>query len=135
MALRYNFAGMTGTASGLTAGTVVPGNAVEIGDSSKQKVEALSAYVEATASTDLLTWASKWQVSNDGSNWIDLVNGSQNAASVALTTGSAAQVKKAIPAPDSVYGWRKARLALITGGATGATADAYSIGYCLRSKN
>lgn len=137
MTMRYN-AHATGTLNidTLVAGSVVAGNAVELGDNSRQKVRALSALVTVDAETASLTMAAKWQVSNDGTTWVDVANGSQNAAAVVLATGTGGadpSVTKAIPAPDAIYGWRKARLALTTAGATGAATDTYAIGYCYRA--
>jgi hypothetical protein len=115
---------------------VIAGSAVDIGDNSRQKVLGLGALVTVDAETNTLTFTAKWQVSNDGTTWVDVANGSQNAAGVALATGTAgadAPVSRMISAPDGVFGWRKARLALVTGVATGAAADTYSIGYCYRT--
>ena len=122
--------------NGLAAGSVVGGNAVDIGDNARQKVLNLSALVTVDAETSTLTITAKWQVSNDGTTWVDVTNGTQNAAGVALATGTGgadAAVTRAIPAPRAVYGWRKARLALVTGVASGTTSDTYSISYCYRT--
>lgn len=136
MTMRYNAHSSSGTANGLATSSEVAGTGVELGDNSRQKVRALSALVTVDAETSTFTWAAKWQVSNDGSTWVDVANGSQNAAAVVLATGTAgadAAVTKAIPAPDAIYGWRKARLTLVTGGTTGASADTYSIAYSYRA--
>lgn len=135
MPLRYNAHLASGTANGLGTGSVIPGNAVETGDNARQKVRGLSALVNVDAETSTFTFAAKWQVSNDGSTWVDVTNGSQNAAAVVLATGTGgadASVVRAIPAPDSVYGWRKVRIALVTGGTSGASADTYELSYCYR---
>ncbi len=137
MTMRYN-AHTTGTLNldTLVAGSVVGGNAVELGDNARQKARSLSALVVVDAETNTITVAAKWQVSNDGATWVDVANGSQNAASVVLATGTAgadALVTRMIPAPESIYGWRKARLALVTGVATGAATDTYAISYCYRA--
>lgn len=136
MTIRYNQKSSSGNANTLAAGSVVPGASLDLGDNTRQKLKSLSALVTVLAETNTLTWAAKWQVSNDGSTWVDLTNGSQNAAAVALATGTAGAdvaVSRVIPAPDSVYGWRFARIALVTGGTTGATADTYAMGYCFRT--
>lgn len=136
MPMRYNAHSSSGNINGQAAGSVVGGAAVDLGDNSYQKVRNLSALVTVEAETASLTFTAKWQVSNDGSTWVDVANGSQNAAGVALATGTAGDdpvVSRSIPAPDSIYGWRKARIALVTGGATGATADTYALGYCYRA--
>lgn len=136
MTMRYNAHAATGNADTLVAGSVIAGNGVDLGDNSRQKVRSLSALVTVDCETNTLTMAGKWQVSNDGSTWVDVANGSQNAAAVVFATGTAgadASVSKVFPAPDSVYGWRKARFAIVTGVQTGAATDTYSIGYCYRS--
>lgn len=136
MTMRYNAHSSSGNIDTLVAGSVVGGTAVDLGDNARQKVRALSALVTVDAESASLTFTAKWQVSNDGSTWVDLANGSQNAAGVALATGTAgadAAVTRAIPAPDGIYGWKKARIALTTAGATGAAADTYALSYCYRT--
>lgn len=136
MTMRYNAHSSSGNANGLAAGSTIAGSSVEIGDNARQKVRNLSALVTVDAETTGLTLTAKWQVSNDGTTWVDVANGPQNAAGVALATGTAsadASVSRMIPAPDSVYGWRKARIALVTGGASGTTSDTYALGYCYRA--
>lgn len=137
MSLRYN-AHTTGTLNfdTLVAGSVVGGTAVELGDNSRQKVRSLSALVTVDCETDTMTMTGKWQVSNDGSTWVDVSNGTQNAAGVVLATGTGgadASVSKAYPAPDAVYGWKKARFAITNGVVTGNAVDTYAISYCYRA--
>lgn len=136
MPLRYNTYATSGNAATLVVGSVIGGTAVDLGDNARQKVRALSALVAVDAETNTFTFAAKWQVSNDGSTWVDVANGSQNAAAVVLATGTAGAdplVTKSIPAPDAIYGWRQARIALVTGGTTGAAADTYALSYCFRT--
>lgn len=136
MSLRYNAHVASGNADTLVAGSVIGGNAVDLGDNSRQKVRSLSALVTVDCETSTLTMTGKWQVSNDGSTWVDVTNGSQNAAGVAFATGTGgadADVTKSFVAPDAIYGWKKARFAIVTGVVTGNTVDTYSIGYCYRA--
>lgn len=136
MTMRYSAHSTSGDFNGSAAGTVKGGSAVDLGDNSRQKVRSLSALVTVDSETSTMTIGASWQVSNDGTTWVDLANGSQNAASVVLATGTAgadAAVTKAIPAPEALYGWRKARLALTNGVATGGAADVYTISYCYRT--
>lgn len=136
MTMRYNAHLVSGNADTLAAGSTIAGTAVELGDNSRQKVRNLSALVVVDAETTSFTFTAKFQVSNDGTTWVDVANGSQNAAAVVLATGTAgsdASVTRAIPAPEAIYGWRKARIALVTGGATGAAVDTYSLSYSYRS--
>lgn len=135
MAFRYNAHLLSGNFNGLTA-TTVGGNAVDMNDGARQKVRNLSALVSVDCETNTMTMTGKWQVSNDGSTWVDVTNGPQNAASVTLATGTGgadAQVDRAFEAPSAVYGWRKARFAITNGVAAGNTVDTYAIGYCYRS--
>lgn len=133
MARMYNAFLTSGTLNTLVAGSVVNGSSVVLGDSVRAKLKMLSAVVGGTAATATLTIAGKWQVSNDNSTWVDLANGAQNAASVVLATGTSAAFVKAIPSPDCIYAYPFARFSLVTGVATGAAGDLYSIGYSLRT--
>lgn len=136
MTLRYNAHLSSGDFNGILAGSEKTGNAVDVGDGQRQKIRGLSALVIALADTNTMTVTAKWEVSNDGSTWLDLANEPQNPAGVAIATGTAGAdtaVTKVIPAPEAVYGWRKARLALVVGVATGAAGDTWSIGYSYRT--
>jgi hypothetical protein len=136
MTMRYNAHSSSGDFNGSAAGTVKSGSAVDIGDNARLKVKGLSALVSADCETSTMTLAASWQVSNDGSTWVDVANGPQNAASVVFATGTAGAdpvVNKAFPAPDAVYGWRKARLVLTNGVTTGGAADVWTISYCYRT--
>lgn len=138
MPIRYNAHASSGTLDTLVAGTTTGGTAVAIGDNTRQKVRALSALVTVDAETNTITIAAKWQVSNDNSTWVDVANGSQNAAAVVLATGTGgadASVTRVIPAPDSVYGWRYARVAVVNGVVTGNAVDTYSMSYSYRVGN
>lgn len=131
MAKRFNSSAVTGNADTLAAGSAINGNSLFIGGDS-DKVKNLSAVLTLDIESASLTLTAKWQVSNDGSTWYDVAHGSQNAAGVVLGTGTGgadATITKAVPAPDSIYGYRFARLALVTAGATAAATDTYSIGY------
>lgn len=136
MPLRYNVYSSSGTANGLASASVVAGSSVNLGDNNRQKVKELSALVTVLAETNTFTWAAKLQVSNDNSTWVDVANGSQNAAGVVMATGTAgadAAVSKVFTFPQGAYSWKYARIALVTGGTTGASADTYAIGYVLRT--
>jgi hypothetical protein len=136
MPLRYNAHATSGTLDTLVAGTVTGGTAVEMGDNARQKVRNLSALVTVDAETSTITISGKWQVSNDGSTWVDVTHGTQNAAAVVLATGTAgadAAVTRAFEAPSAVYGWRKARFAITNGVVTGNAVDTYAISYSYRT--
>lgn len=129
---KYNVNTASGTFDGLTA-TTVGGNAVFLG-STYRKVANLSALVVVDCETNTMTMTGKWQVCNTAAGtFIDVANGSQNAAGVLFATGTAgadADVTKVFPAPDAVYGWKFARFAITNGVAAGAVTDTYTIGYC-----
>lgn len=134
MALRYNVHQATGTFNGVAAGTTVGANTLFIG-SDDLKVSDLSAVCVVDAETDTITITGRWQVSNNASTWIDVAHGPQNPAGVAIATGTAgadAAVTVAIPAPAGVYGYRYARMGLVVGVTTGASADTYTVGYSYR---
>jgi hypothetical protein len=136
MALQYNILPSSGNANGLAAGSVIAGNAIMLGDGSRIKRTFLSALITVLAETNTLTFSFKWQVSNDGSTWVDVANGTQNAGAVAIATGTSGAdtaVSKVFPFPDNCLGWKFARWALVTGGATGTSSDTYAGGYCCRS--
>lgn len=134
MAIRGFVSATSGTLNTLVSGSVVTGAAIFLGRANK-KVGSLSARVQLTAATATITMATKWQVSVDGSTWIDITNGPQNAASVVVTTGTSAIVTKIIPPSDAIYGYPWVRLAVVTGVATGAAGDLYVIDYAYRQLN
>jgi hypothetical protein len=132
MALQYAVFPVTGNANGLVSGSVIAGSSINVGDSVRTKLKSITALVSFTAATATLTATVKWQVSNDNSVWVDIV-GSSNATSVVLATGTSAIVTKAIDAPAGILGWRWARAVIVTGVATGASGDLYSISYSQRT--
>lgn len=98
----------------------------------------LSARVVASLTTATLTVTGKWQVSENGSTWVDAAN-SNNAANVVIATGTGALVEttKAISAPEACYGHTYTRFVLISGVAAGGGAgvDEASIAYNFRVIN
>lgn len=133
MTLRYNVSTSSGTFDTLVATTVTGGTAIFMGNQVK-KVTSLSALLTVLAETNTITITAKWQVSNDKTTWVDAYT-PQNAANVALGTGTAGAdtaVTRVLTAPEGVYGWQYARIALVNGVVTGAAVDTYSIGYCFR---
>lgn len=95
--------------------------------------QTLSARVTALVTTNLLTLTAKWQVSDDGTTFIDCAAAPNNPANVAFATGTGAPVttKINIPAPSGPYGMRYARLVVTSGAAAGGGAgvDEVTIGY------
>lgn len=114
----------TDAAGTVNAGATLTMNQVEPG--------SLCAEVTVDAETSTLTLSAVWQVSVDNSTWLTVANGPQNAAAVALATGTAgadADVTKVLQAPDCVYSFTYARCAVTNGAQTGAAADTYSVKY------
>lgn len=99
----------------------------------------LSAKVVLRLTTNTITVAAKWQVSSDGSTWIDCAATPNNPAAVVLATGTGSLVTTTVmvPASDAVYGHQYARLVLTSGVASGGGAgvDEASIGYDCRVCN
>lgn len=101
---------ITGTAPITVAGpTFQPGI-------SKPLPGTLWAKVYAKATTSTLTLTGKWQVSQDGINWIDCAP-QNNAAFVALVTGTGSAVitTKAVDGPSAPHGAKYARFAVVSG--------------------
>jgi hypothetical protein len=78
----------------------------------------LSALCTVDAESNTLTITAVWQVSTDGTTYYDVAGASNNAANVALatgTSGSDAAVSKVVPAPDAIYAYPWARVRLMSG--------------------
>lgn len=122
----------TGTLSG-ASGTVFTGSTIlpdqSLGGSNKPRAGTLSAQLSVTAATSSLAVYLKWEVSHDNSTWIQCLTSPQNAAPVALVTGTSTVITRSAPAPDCVYGYKYARASLYSAGATGTGGDAVGIGY------
>ncbi len=134
MTIRNAVSLASGTFDTVLAGADVAGAAVFMGNIAP-KVKSLSAKLILDVETNTITISGVWQVSNDNSTWFDVANGTQNAAAVALGTGTAgadASITKVLQAPDAVYGWQWARLAMRVGVTTGASVDTYTISYAYR---
>lgn len=118
-------AAITGAAPQTVDGAKVTMNAVER--------QTLSARVTALVTTSSLTLTAKWQVSDDGSTFIDCAAAPNNPANVAFATGTGVGVttKINVPAPAGVYGVRYARLVLTSGVGVGGGSgvDEATVGY------
>lgn len=113
---------------GATAGTITGGPTLK---SSAFEPGTLSANVTVDAETSTITMALVWQVSNDASTWLQIVE-SNNPATVVLATGTGgadASVTRAVIAPVGVSGYRYCRAAIQNGVTSGTTSDTYSIAY------
>lgn len=112
-----------GTAPRLVNGAAIQTRLVEIG--------SLSALIALALTTNTITGAGRWQVSQDGTTWYNLAP-SNNAANVVIATGtgSAATTTIAVEAPQGCYSWTYVRFQAYTGVASAdGTADAATIGY------
>ena len=133
--LRFNAHKTTGNFNGVNAGSAVAGNAVFLGENTRQKAVSLSAVLVVDIETSTLTATALWQVSNDNSTWLDLAYTPNNAAAVVIATGTGGAdptVTKVIPAPDAIHGYRYARISVVMGVTNGTTNDTYEIGYTYR---
>lgn len=123
--------GFTGAAPQTVAGATLATVGISLA------IGSLSANVYVKATTNTLSLTAKWQVSSDGSTWNDSLP-SNGAANVILVTGTGSAVTNTVclPAPDSVYGKRYARLIVIsgTGVGGGAAVDEAKISYNYRSE-
>ncbi len=134
MTVRNGVSSTTGTFDTIGSGVAVAGSAIFMGNIAP-KVKNLSCKAVLLAETNTITLSTKWQVSNDNSTWVDVANGSQNAAAVVVGTGTAGAdtaVTRVYPAPDAVYGWQWARMAVVVGVTTGAVGDTYTLSYNFR---
>jgi hypothetical protein len=126
---------LNSNAAGTTeGGTYATSGAVALGVNT-QAIANLSALVGVLAETNGITVTPVWQVSNDDTTYVNATP-SNDAANVVIATGTAGAdtaVSACISAPDSVYGWKFARLAFKNLVQTGATGDLYSVGYCYRT--
>jgi len=90
---------------------------------------SLAAELTTLAETNTLTITPKWQVSKDGTNWLDVASAPGGAAYTAQSTGTAGgdvAVTRVIQAPMAVYAYQFARVAIVNAVVTGAAADTYS---------
>lgn len=118
----------TGTLDTLVAGTQTSGGTVNM---SQVQWGSLCARIIVDVETNTLTLYGDWQVSDDASTWSDVAP-MNNAANVVIGTGTGgadASITKVLEAPQCVYSFRYARLALRNGVVTGNAADTYSVVY------
>lgn len=121
---------MSVTAVTGNAGTTIGGPVVTIGN---VQPGTLCALVYGQATTNLLTLTGKWQVSEtglSGGTWYDArLMHAPTDVTIVTGTGSAVADTRFYDAPLSVYGYKFARFALVTGGAAGGAGDEYQISY------
>lgn len=98
--------------------------------------DSLAAVVETGITTTSLTVTSKWQVSNDGTNWVDFLglNCAANVQVAAAGSGSLVTTQYVQGFPGVNPGFPYIRLAVKTGGATGGTGDNVTVAYNFRKR-
>ena len=133
MAFRYNTPVTSGNLDTVVAGTVTAASTLLM---RHVKEGTLSAHVVLDVETDGTTVEAVWQVSNNGSTWIECAYAPNSPAVIVLATGTAgadASVTRSLPAPPQVYGHLYARIGIINRVNTGAAVDTYAIGYTYRT--
>ena len=106
----------SGNLDTVTAGTITGiGNGVAM---AQVRPGTLSAKFVVDIETNTFTMAAAWQVSDDGTTWVNMCHASQNPAGVILGTGTAgadASITRVVPAPDAASGHRFVRAAVVAG--------------------
>jgi hypothetical protein len=108
---------------GFTSGSIaLTGAAPQVADglafdTKLAQVGSLSAELQYDVTVSTLTYTASWQVSVDGTNWLTVANGAQNAAGVVFATGTGSKVtsKLVVEAPLCVYAYPYARALVTTG--------------------
>lgn len=129
IALNTITAGSTASTAGLV---VVAGQ--PSGGSKSVEFDSLAAVVETNITTSTLTVTTKWQVSNDGTDWIDFFgkNTAANVTKAAAGTGSLVTTQY-VQAWDGVNPqFPYVRLAAQVGVATGGAGDSVTVAYNYR---
>jgi len=129
--LRFNTNVVTGSLNGVSNASVT-GNSNFMG-TSFLKIDHLSAYLIVTAATSSVVVKPYWQVSNDNSTFKTVQNDPNCILQLGIATG-AGRTSVTFSAPECVKGYKYARCMLAVSGATGLTADLYSIGYSYRQQ-
>lgn len=129
---RYNAGIATGNFTGLTTGASISGTALHVGETQRD-VTDLAAHIVATVTMTNALVKPQWQGSNDATTWVNVANGPENTAVVAVATGVASGSTIGVPAPHAVYSYKYARCQLVwTSTTAGTTNDAVSVGYNYR---
>jgi hypothetical protein len=123
--------GITATSTTSTAGL-----ALQVGGVNNIEFDSLSALVETDLTTNTITATTKWQVSNDGTNWVDLLgkNLAANATKSAAGTGGLVTTQYVQVCDGFDYSWPYIRLAVLVGVVTGAAGDNVTVAYNWRKR-
>jgi hypothetical protein len=118
----------TGTTvmTGIVAGTITPGNTLDMHGVMKGTLSAKFAVVANTATIQI---SALWEVSRDGVTWVEA-----NPPWL-LATGTTTLVTRAVDAPLAVYGYRYARGSVRNAVVDGLIADTYRISYSYQDDN
>lgn len=99
----------------------IAGNAVDLRE---VKDGVLKAILVGQAKTNTLTMTARWQAQDKAGAWHNVAHGTQNAAGVALATGTGSAVAfDVILVSPPLQGYRKARLVVVTGAASATAVD------------
>lgn len=128
IALNTLVAGSTASSAGLVIPVAGPTWNIEW--------DSLSALVETNLTTLNITATTKWQVSPDGTNWVDLLgkNGAANVTKAAAGTGGLVTTQYVQSFDGINPGFRYIRLAALVGAATGAAGDNVTASYYFRKR-
>jgi tetrahydromethanopterin S-methyltransferase subunit E len=115
--------------TGVLAGVTTGGPTLALAAAAPEP-NSIVANVSVGSTTSTITIATKWQVSNDGSTWLDLkgMNAPALVAVAAAGTGSIVTTAYA-QALQMNPGYPYVRLAVLSGVATGAAGDTVTISY------
>lgn len=112
--------------TGIAAGTVTGGPEIV---TARVKQGTLSALVKLTAATATIALRARWEVATTTGGTFYPVMMPDNAPEKVAVIGTAAAISFVLQAPDSVYGWPIARIAIVNEVVTGQAGDKYQIGY------
>lgn len=129
--IRPEGASLTATGISGVAGTVYSGGVVS---TASIRPGTLGAIVYALAGTTSMVITGTWQVSNDNTTWYAAKAPENPTTPTVASTSGTTFILGSVSAPSSVMGFRWARYALTTSGATGAGAgvDEYIVGHHYR---
>jgi phenylpropionate dioxygenase-like ring-hydroxylating dioxygenase large terminal subunit len=124
--------------NGVTAGTAVStvGLVLQAGGANNIEFNSLAALVETNITTSTMTVTTKWQVSNDGTSWIDLFEktSQSNTNRSAAGTGSLVTTQY-VQSMDGINpSFPYMRIAVQVGVATGAAGDNVTVSYNWRKR-
>ena len=128
IALNTIVAGATASTAGLLIACAGPQFNIEW--------ESLSAIVETNLTTATITATTKWQVSNDGVQWINLLgkNGAANVTTAAAGSGGLVTTQYVQAFDGMNPGFPYLRMAVLVGVATGASGDSATVSYNWRKR-